>query len=553
MTATAHAGEPRPVPSVLLIDDRPANLLALEAILEVLPLRLVRASSGKEALRALLLHDFALILVDVQMPEMDGFETAAAIKSRPRTAEIPIIFITAIDRDAAHVFKAYARGAVDYVVKPFDADILRAKVSIFVDLYTRGETIKAQAALLHQREIEALERKTEQLAAEAASRMKDEFLANVSHELRTPLNAILGWARLMRAGNVDPARLSRGLETIERNANIQTELIEDLLDVTRIASGKLRLQRRRIDLVGVVVAAVETLRPSATAKGVELELVHAPAELLISADSGRIQQVVWNLVANAVKFTPRRGKVEVRLARRASALEITVRDDGDGMSPDLLAHVFERFRQGDDRSSRTHQGLGLGLAIALHIVQLHGGRIDVESEGPGKGSTFTVTLPIRLLETNDAEPATFGEIVGGKAAVALPRADGLRVLFVDDEIDARELFTTLFEQCGAVVVACGSVNEAVAGLARAPTDVLISDLGMPDEDGYTLIRRVRELRGGPNPRVPAIAVSGLARAEDRARALAAGYQGYLSKPVQPDELVNLVKSLAQPVADRTLR
>jgi PAS domain S-box-containing protein len=654
-----------------MVDDRPANILALEALLRPLGHRLVRAHSGEEALKHLLAGEFALILMDVQMPGMDGFETARLIKERRRNQDIPIIFITAISRDGNQIFKGYEHGAVDYLLKPFDGDILRSKVGVFIDLWLRGERIKEQARLLQEKERQESERRhTERFerlmeampacviavhpdgtlsyanrqwreltgsveasglfdpamlhpdsldaaarawaaarasgqpfelecrlrakegwrwhlgravpehdpagrvsgwiftafdieeqklaqqrerqardAAEAANRGKDEFLAVVSHELRTPLNAILGWVRMLRTGMLDREKVERALETVERNAQAQTELIEDILDVSRIITGKLRLTMRNTDLAAVVLAAVDTVRPTADAKGVKLEARLEPVGRY-TGDPDRLQQVVWNLLVNGIKFTPKGGTVEVFVSRVESQVEIRVRDSGSGITTEFLPYVFDRFRQADSASTRKHGGLGLGLAIVRHLVELHGGTIRADSDGPGKGSCFTVRLPVRVLQVAE-DPS--GEhllrrrvrLTREEPVAAGPKVDlgGLRVLFVDDQPDARELVSELLRHHRAEVDVVGAADEAMRLFEERQHDVLLSDIGLPSEDGYSLIRRIRALPPERGGRVPAVAVTGFARAEDNRRALAEGFHVHLTKPVEPAELVDLLASL----------
>jgi PAS domain S-box-containing protein len=666
-------------PSVLLVDDRPSNLVALEAVLLPLGLEVVRAASGEEALKHLLKQQFALVLLDVQMPGMDGFETASAIKAHSRTAELPIIFVTAISREATHIFKGYARGAVDYVLKPLDPQILRAKVSVFVQLFTKNETIKAQAKLLHERELALVERQGEdrlklltesmplivwalrrsgqvyyvnrawtdfsglslertnalddpalchpedsaivreswrralgepssfaleyrlrrrvdgayrwhlvratpqyqdggaveswivtatdidehktlqdaqerllekeqhaRQAAESANRMKDEFLANVSHELRGPLNAILGWTGMLRTGMLEPSRVGAALQTIERSAQMQTALIEDLLDVSRITSGKVRIKSERFDVGDVVAAAVEGLRPSAVAKKQDLCCSFGEGGGSISGDPERFKQVVWNLVSNAVKFTPEGGRVEVRVERIGAMLEIVVTDSGAGISAEFLPSVFERFRQQDNSSTRSHQGLGLGLAIVRELVELHGGQVRAESAGLGLGARFSVTLPVLADSVPPPAPSSVKQqpaaVAGGEqgeGVVERKKLQGLAVLFVDDQQESRELLTEYLVCIGASVVAVDSAAEAMNALGRELPDILVSDIGLPGADGYDLIQQVRAIA----PSLPAIAVTGYGRAEDRERALVGGFHMHFTKPVDLPRLVAAIVAL----------
>lgn len=375
-----------------------------------------------------------------------------------------------------------------------------------------------------------------------ANRLKDEFLATVSHELRTPLNAILGWTQMLLAGKVAQAATHRALETIERNARTQNQLIEDILDVSRIISGKLRLEVQPVDLVTVIEAALDTVHPAAEAKGIRLTAVLDPEAGPVAGDSGRLQQVVWNLLSNAVKFTPKGGRVQVQLLRIDSHIEIVVSDTGVGISQALLPLVFERFRQGDGSSSRAYGGLGLGLAIVRHLVELHGGSVVAESAGEDQGTVFTVHLPLQAVRQAFSESGVRPPVEGSIDEAA--RLEGVRVLAVDDETDSRELLETILSVSGAQVRTAATAQEALALLQSWRPDVLLSDIGMPGEDGYTLIKRVRELESQTTHRIPALALTAYARSEDRTKVLIAGYQAHLSKPVDPAELVAAVASLA---------
>jgi signal transduction histidine kinase len=399
------------------------------------------------------------------------------------------------------------------------------------------------AIAIQRKRLEEIEL-TARAEAEAANRTKDEFLATLSHELRTPLSAVLGWARLLRAGQVDHETTDRALETIERNARLQAQLIEDLLDVSRIISGKLRLEVRPVDLPLVIDAALDVVRPAASAKGVMLETDIDRSTAPVAGDPARLQQVVWNLLSNAVKFTPESGRVDVRLARVAGRAEIQVRDTGAGIAPELLPHIFERFRQGDGSSTRAHGGLGLGLAIVRHLVELHGGTSTAASEGAGKGSVFTVSIPLAVVWATSPAAAVDTPPDGVAALRPSPTLSGIRVLIVDDLDDARELLKTLLEQYGAEVLTARSAPEARMTLGRFAADVLVSDIEMPDEDGYALIRSLRARRPSREATLPAVALTAYASAGDRSRALAAGFQVHVAKPVDPAELVEIVGKLA---------
>ncbi|MEK6285910.1 MAG: response regulator [Acidobacteriota bacterium] len=381
--------------------------------------------------------------------------------------------------------------------------------------------------------------------AEAASRAKDEFLAMVSHELRAPLNAMLGWAHILRSTPVDQATMTHAIEIIERSARTQSRLIEDLLDTARIVSGKLRLDIKPVDLTSVIENAVELSRPAAEGKGIDVQLSLNASREVITGDADRLQQIVSNLLSNAIKFTPHGGRVEMRLERADPHVRITVSDTGKGISPEYLPFIFDRFHQADSSSTRRNTGLGLGLSLVRYLVELHGGAVNATSPGEGQGATFTVNLPLRavLPRSHDGEPPVFGAAGMLKA----PSLSGVWVLVVDDEADARELVATLLQQCGARVTAVASAEEALDVLAAGETgrqpDVIVSDISMPDADGHELIRRVRELAAERGGHIPAVALTAYGRSVDRIRALSAGFQMHMPKPVEPAELATVVASL----------
>ena len=380
-----------------------------------------------------------------------------------------------------------------------------------------------------------------------ANRLKDEFLAMLSHELRTPLTAILGWAHMLRTGQFDEGSVGNAYETIERNARAQAQLIDDLLDVSRIITGKLRLDMRAVNPNNFIDSAVEAVHPGAESKGVRIRKILDTGVISVAGDPVRLQQVIWNLLSNAVKFTPRGGLVQLRLSRVNSHVEIAVSDTGQGISPEFLPHVFDRFRQADQKITRQHGGLGLGLSIVRHLVELHGGTVRAESEGEGRGSTFTVTLPVApvYMETEA------GERVHPAARETLPnygcpdRLDGLKVLVVDDERDTLEMLRIGLSNCGADVTVVGSASDALEAISASVPDVIISDIGMPDVDGYEFMRRVRALPADGGGRVPSVALTAYARTEDRLQALRSGYQMHVPKPVELAELVAVTASLAQ--------
>jgi PAS domain S-box-containing protein len=377
--------------------------------------------------------------------------------------------------------------------------------------------------------------------AERAGRMKDEFLATLSHELRTPLNAILGWSQLLRRDS-QGEDLSQGLEAIERNARAQTQIIGDLLDMSRIISGKLRLEMRRINLMQVMENAFETVRPAAEAKGIRLDLSPAGITPMASGDPNRLQQVFWNLLSNAIRFTPRGGQIRTLVVDVDHHWEINITDTGAGIDPDFLPYVFDRFRQADGSSTRKHGGLGLGLAITKQLVELHGGTVRVISDGQGKGATFTVSLPI---QASAESPQPGGAIAATDISPVLSATlRDLKILVVDDEPDARALLSRLLKGSQANVHCVSSAAEALRLIEEQPPDVLVSDIGMPDEDGYSLIRKVRRMTNERARNLPAVAVTAYARSEDRSRAVLSGYQMHIAKPVEAAELIAMVASLA---------
>ena len=683
--------------NILAVDDSAEKLLALTALLAELNQNVVPATSGREALRHLLRQEFAVVLLDVNMPGMDGFETAALIRQRKSSEHTPIIFITAYG-DETHASRGYSLGAVDYILAPVEPEVLRTKVGVFVELFRKTAQIKQQARSLEQK-ARQLQRLTEaslainsalspdrmlqvvtdlardilgahqavalaaaeqkwseiktavslspryaesgetrvlrdreavvsllswlrrpvrlprgesrsrsdwlqffetgepvergwlaapltgrdgrnmgllhllekidgdftaedeglltQLAqmssiaientlnaeAREANRIKDEFLTTLSHELRTPLTAILGWTRALQAGPQNPSQTGRALEVIERNVLAQTKLIDDLLDVSRIITGKLRLSVRSSRLSDIVEAALESMRPAAEAREIEIRFTRdmEDDEDELIGDPDRLQQVVWNLISNAIKFTPPKGRVEVRLSKVGSEFEVRVTDTGRGIRAEFLPAVFERFRQADSSTTRAHGGLGIGLAIVRHLVELHGGSVSAASDGEDQGATFWVRLPavalgVTALEGDRAAAAMAAPIRTG----APPDLNGCRVVLVEDETDGRELLATILRSAGADVVDVSSAAEGFEAIRAHPPDVLVSDIAMPDEDGYSLVRRLRLLPPEEGGRVPAIALSAYAREEDRLRALAAGFQQHLAKPLDPADLIAVV-------------
>ena len=718
--------------NILMVDDSPTNLLALEAILRGPDRNLIPISSGKDALRYLLDNEAAVVLLDVYMPGIDGLETAQLIRGREKSRDTPIIFLTANSTGVRHLTRGYSLGAVDYIVKPVEPDILRSKVAVFVDLFKKTREIKRQTELLREQNLqlenanlhrlnllidlghelvaehdpqqvlakfcrstqqivdaeqvavglldksnvlleyfssrgpdnescecrvpcevqqaldyvaftkrtlrvnegeefkvddtklefaqsflgapilsgfgvsgwiyllsknngedftEADERLAATLAtqvgvayenarlytdaqnhatelglemtvrkqaeeerarllvreqaaraeAELANRTKDEFLATLSHELRTPLTAILGWSHIVRQNKLEEVQMSRALETIERNAHAQSRLIDDLLDVSRIISGKLQLDLRLVDLSTVIEAATEAVRPAFEAKEIHFKVDLGVHAFPVMGDANRLQQIFWNLFSNAVKFTPKRGEVNVAIRSENSQVSVSVADTGMGIRPEFLPYIFDRFRQADGSTTRTHGGLGLGLAIVRHLLELHNGNVRVESEGRDLGSTFTVSLPIAqpvsLRSRNNSAALTENKVTPAFAGKIL---HGLRILVVDDEPDSRELVATILKRCGGEVRCSKSAAEAIRAFKEWHPDLLISDIAMPNEDGFILLKKLRSLKSKRAKQIPAVALSAYASDEDRSLALEKGFQLHLPKPIEPDDLVTSI-------------
>jgi signal transduction histidine kinase/ActR/RegA family two-component response regulator len=421
---------------------------------------------------------------------------------------------------------------------------LAAQASIAMD---NARLFEAAKRARREAEYAAAENENLYRQAEDSSRLKDEFLATISHELRTPLTAILGWARMLRSHQLSDEDYAKALETIERNAHAQAQLIDDLLDVSRIITGKLRMDVRPSNPNAFIEAAIAAVTPAAVAKGVRIQKILDTGVVSVPGDPVRLQQIVWNLLSNAIKFTPRGGRVQLRLERVNSHIEIVISDTGQGITEDFLPYVFDRFRQADQRTSRQHGGMGLGLAIVRHLVELHGGSVQAASAGQGQGATLTVRLPVAPVYGFDSEV----DRVHPTARDLLPetecteRLDGLRILVVDDEPDARELLKAGLNKCGADVVVAGSAAEALEAIEANIPEVLISDIGMPGKDGYEMIQHLRTLPPEHGGKIPAIALTAYARVEDRMQALRAGYHMHVPKPVEIAELVAVVASLVK--------
>ena len=462
--------------------------------------------------------------------------------------EIADEMLVAAALDAEHLKIMREVGFTSAIIAPLLAHGRTLGTITFITAESKrkyGQDDLALAESLAHRAAYAIENARLYRSAQEANRLKDEFLATVSHELRTPLTAIMGWAYLLRTGQIDDGSATDALETIERNARSQAQIIDDLLDVSRIITGKLRLDVREIDPSSFIESAIEAVRPAAEAKEVRLQKVMDTGVISIAGDPGRLQQVVWNLLSNAIKFTPKGGRVQIRLERVNSHIEIVVTDTGSGIKADFLPHVFERFRQADQATTRQHGGLGLGLAIVRHLIELHGGTVQVESAGEGQGATFRVKLPlVPVYQKQNIEERVHPAAREALASFSCPeRLDGLKVLVVDDEADTRELLRIGISQCGAEVMTAASASEALEIINKDRPQILISDIGMPDEDGYDLIRKVRALPAERGGDIPAIALTAYARTEDRMQVLRAGYQMHVPKPVEFAELIAIITSL----------
>jgi signal transduction histidine kinase len=480
-----------------------------------------------------------VLVLDWQLPGMSGIEVCRFLRSAHDEMELPILMLTVYGHKSDLV-EGLSAGANDYLTKPYDAPELVARVATLIRinmLHERARRAERRSADLLARE------RVARADAEAANQAKDDFLAMVSHELRTPLNAILGWTRMARSGSIAPHQVEKALATVERNAIAQTQLIDDLMDMSRILSGRLTIDEEPVELVNLIQTSVDAVRPSAEGKGVTLELRIDPEGGKIVGDPARLQQVILNLLTNAIKFTPSGGKVRIALERRDAHIHVSVVDSGVGIAPEFLPHVFERFRQGDIGARRLQGGLGLGLAIVKHIVELHDGSVGAESAGVGRGATFVVTLPrakraAGSAATESEYPTHLADVTGST------RLAGLCVLIVDDDADALDLLGAMLKQHGADIVSAGTVSKALEAMAECHPDILVSDVAMPNRDGHDLIRSVRALSPEKGGRIPALALTAFARPQDRTQALAAGFNMYASKPVDPPELIVSVANLA---------
>ena len=540
----------QPRARILLADDNADMREYLRRLLAP-KYNVVAVPDGETALGLARYEEFDLVLSDVMMPKLDGFGLLKALRADERTLTIPFILLSARAGEEAHV-EGLGAGADDYLVKPFSARELLARVEAHLNLQRIRR--ESEAAML---ELIASEKEA-RASAEIANRIKDDFLAILSHELRTPLNAIVGWTHLLKGGKLSERDRARGIDVIERNAAAQRAIIDELLDISRIVTGKLKLDPGPVELSGVIEGAIDAVRPTAEAKNIQIFTAIECNAGLVMGEAVRLQQVIWNLLSNAVKFTPNNGRVEVELKRAGAKVKLTVRDTGEGIDGEFLPHMFERFRQADTSSRRAHGGLGLGLSIVSSLVTMHGGEVQAASDGKGKGATFTVTLPLlsqRELEAlAPASPEVSAELLtmrrqqngaGDKNVELHPDLlKGLRILSVDDQQDTRELITLALTRYGAEVKASDSASSALQLIKDWKPHVVVSDIGLPGMDGYDFMRQLRELETD-GERIPAIAVTGYAGAIDESKALDAGYEVHLSKPIELSKLVSVIAKISR--------
>lgn len=639
---------------VLVVDDNPATLYSTSRVLRSAGWTVLEATTGAAGLALAASHELSVVVLDVNLPDIDGFEVCRRLRARPGTARTPVIHLSASFTNDQHRVQGLEGGADGYLTHPVEPPVLLATIRTFLrarhaELDMRKSEAKFRAvfdnaingiALLNEdllyldvnpamcellgesydrivtrplaayipptldleaariirllaaegswrgplplrradgkmvylewnisahsvpgirlaivsdisqrlqseREREALlmRERTARAEAERANHLKDDFLAMVSHELRTPLNAIVGWSELLKRDNLAKTDIAKGIAIIDRNAKAQADLINDLLDISRITSGKLHIDVQPVEALAMVESALSAVMPAAAAKQIRIDKHLAPDAGVILGDLSRLQQVLWNIMTNAVKFTDNGGTIEVTLRRRNGNVEIAIKDDGQGITAELLPHIFERFRQGDSSTTRGHRGLGLGLAIAKHLVGMHGGNILAESAGEGRGAVFTVVLPAAAVNDRDAERLV-RPLSAPHQDVEIPTPlHGVHVLVVDDDADARQVVQRLLTTRGAQTREAASVAEALAEIERSCPHVLITDIGMPDQDGYALLSEVRA-RGYSAERLPAIALTAFAYSGDRARALLEGFQAHMAKPISAADVIKSVANLA---------
>jgi signal transduction histidine kinase len=521
-----------------VVDDDAGNLAAIEVALGDLGHRLVKARSGAEALRYLLVQDFALILLDVNMPGMDGFETARVIRGRERSRHVPIIFVTAYNRDDTDILTGYSLGAVDFLFKPIVPEVLRAKAAVFVELSARTAEVAQQADRLRalerregERRLQEERQRWEAESLREENRRKDEFLAVLAHELRNPLSPMVTGLELIKCYDLEHPGLERVRQSMERQVHHLIRLVDDLLDVSRISRGKINLRREPVQLEMVLQQAVESTRPTIEERGHHLEVEPCPDSLWLHGDPVRLTQVVANLLQNAARYTDSGGRIRLSCGRDADDAVVRVADNGRGIVPEMLGRVFEMFVQAENGGG----GLGLGLTLVQRLVELHGGRVRAFSEGPGRGSEFLVRLPLLEHDLPVAEASPAEERSGGE-----PNGTPLRIVVVEDQDDARLAMHDLLAGWGHQVVLAADGIEGVERILASRPDVALVDIAMPGLDGYSVARRVRSQLGAQAPRL--VALTGFGREEDRERAHRAGFDSHLTKPATPKDLRRVLRS-----------
>lgn len=526
---------------LMVVDDEESLRITTAAILEKEGYTVDVASSGNEAVGLLAGADYDLVLTDLHM---EGGEGLMVLNEIRRTAPLTISVVLTGFASVESAIAALQEGAYDYLVKPCDIETMKHTIRRGVEHRRLMLAEQKARADLEQLNLD-LEKRIAERTAELtrlnveladANRAKDVFLATLSHELRTPLTPVVGWIKLLRSGNLDNKSIAQALDAIERNAWLQARLIDDLLDTSRIATGKLQFEPRPTDLNSTVKAALETVRAMAAARNIDLSVTLTPAILVVMGEPIRLQQIAWNLISNAIKFTDPGGKVMVTTETEGREACLSIADTGVGISPDFLPHVFDRFRQADGSTSRRHGGLGLGLAIADALAKMHGGRLDAQSEGVGKGSSFTFRIGLVAAES----------VVPEKVESRLRSLKGLNVLVVEDSEDTLTLLGTMFSRKGANVIQATSASEALDAASSSPPDIVISDIGMPDVDGYEFLQQLKQIPGMDG--VPAVAISGYASDEDRRKALSVGYLALMPKPINVDALFDFIHDLKLPAA-----
>jgi signal transduction histidine kinase len=545
-----------PKVNILLVDDSRNNLVALKAMLEDMDLNLVTAQSGVEALRRLLAEDFALILLDVQMPGMDGFETAEVIRGRDRSRHAPIIFLTAFEHSEVQMFKGYSLGAVDFLSKPVVPQVLRSKIAVFVELHRKTEKVKQQAeqlrenqrreyarALAEQRRGWEMERlreeamKEKRIAEELAEvdRRKDEFLAMLAHELRNPLAPLLNALHLLRLPDVEAAEVEQARDVADRQVRHLARLVDDLLDVSRIRSGKVQLRKQAVDLADAVARAIDISRPLIQARGHDLQVSLPSEPLILEADAARVEQILSNLLNNAAKYTESAGRITLLAERDGDTAVVRVRDTGIGIAPDLLPRIFDLFTQEERSLDRSQGGLGIGLTLVRSLVEMHGGKVSVSSDGPGRGSEFDIQLPlIPAHRAAQQQPGDPGQ-EDGPAGDSRPK----RVLVVDDNLDGARMLARLVKSWGHDVSTAYDGPAALEMASAQHPDVVLLDIGLPGMDGYEVAQRLRTQPGLDQATL--VALTGYGQVDDRRRSSEVGIQHHLVKPVDPETLERLLK------------